>query len=130
MTSIVHSKIIAFFHISLGEAHNYLPTGIMQCGDIFNFADFVLMDKQEARSITSGVKHQHPIPLSAKAQVSSLDLNIDPEVRKIALGLYFPIMYWRPMTSSQPSSKTLLNSQDHQIGLSALKSLDNRCSKD
>lgn len=35
------------------------------------------MDKQEARSITSSVNHQHPIPLSAKAEVSSLDLNID-----------------------------------------------------
>lgn len=33
------------------------------------------------------------------------------------------------MTSSQPSSKALLNSQDHQTGLSALKSMDNRCSK-
>lgn len=89
------------------------------------------MNKQEARrSMTSSVNHQHPNPLSAKAQVLSLDVNIDPGVRKIAQGLYFPIMYWRPMTSSQPSSKALLNSQDHQTGLSALKSMDNRCSKD
>lgn len=39
-------------------------------------------------------------------------------------------MYWRPMTSSQPSSKVLLNSQDHQTEWSALKSMGNRCSKD
>lgn len=89
------------------------------------------MNKQEARrSITSTVNHYHPIPLSAKVRVSSLDVNIDPGVRKIAQGLYFPIMYWRPMTTSKPSSKALLNSQDHQTGLSALKSMDNRCSKD
>lgn len=48
------------------------------------------------------------IPLSTKAEVSSHDMNIDPGVRKIAQGLYFPVMYWTHMTSLQTRNKQFL----------------------